>query len=114
VVAGDPPAALSDSDVRGGYMSSAMRFVTEDAMAVGDRLGVDWNAIDVEQFRMGMNVELEHGLRDLETNVTDDDVLLTSKIAWAHLKEFPDYYDRLKVMEQQAETYWDAERGGGH
>jgi Protein of unknown function (DUF5661) len=63
---------------------------------------------DVEQFRMGMDVELEHGTRDLETNVTDDDVIVTAKIARAHLNEFPDYYSRLAVMEADAEAYWGA------
>ncbi len=58
-----------------------------------------------------MDVELEHGLRDSETNVTNDDVLTTGKIAWAHLKEFPDYYDRLEQMEEEAEAYWDAKKG---
>jgi Protein of unknown function (DUF5661) len=51
------------------------------------RIGVDWDAsrFDLEQFRMGMDVELEHGTRDPETNVTDDDVIMTAKIARAHL-----------------------------
>ena len=54
---------------------------------------------------MGMDVELEHGTHDLETNVTDDDVVVTAKIARAHLNEFPDYYSRLAVMESEAEAY---------
>jgi DNA-directed RNA polymerase alpha subunit len=63
---------------------------------------------DVDQFRMGMDVELEHGTHDVETNVTDDDVAVTAKIARAHLNEFPDYYSRLAVMQAEAEAYWDA------
>jgi hypothetical protein len=55
---------------------------------------------------MGMEVELEHGLHDPETNVTGNDPLLTGKIAWAHLKEFPDYYTRLKQMEAEADAFW--------
>jgi hypothetical protein len=47
-------------------------------------------------------VELEHGLRDLLTNVTDDEPIVTGKIALAHLKEFPDYYSRLARMEAEA------------
>ncbi len=54
-----------------------------------------------------MNVELEHGLRDLHTNVSNDDPLITGKIALAHLNEFPDYYDRLEKMEKEAEEYWE-------
>ncbi len=82
----------------------------EQARAAGERIGIDWNAsrFDVEQFRMGMDVELEHGTRDLETNVTDDDVTVTAKIARAHLNEFPDYYTRLALMEAQARTHWAA------
>lgn len=93
-------------------MSGSKHFTAEQAKAVGDRLGIDWKDFDVEQFRMGMDVELEHGARDPETNVTDDDIIMTGKIAWAHLKEFPDYYDRLEQMEEEAEAYWDAIRAG--
>jgi len=57
---------------------------------------------------MGMDVELEHGRHDPDTNVTDDDVDTTAKIARAHLNEFPDYYTRLAVMESEAEAYWEA------
>jgi hypothetical protein len=58
---------------------------------------------------MGMGVEPEHGTQDLETNVTDDDVTVTAKIARAHLNEFPDCYSRLAVMETEAEAYWAAQ-----
>lgn len=91
-------------------MSGPSRFTVEEAKAVGDQLGIDWKDFDAEQFRMGMDVELEHGLHDPETNVTDDDALVTGKIAWAHLKEFPDYYYRLHEMEEEAEAYWDAKK----
>ncbi|MGB6363339.1 MAG: DUF5661 family protein, partial [Thermoanaerobaculia bacterium] len=60
----------------------------------------------IDEFRMGLSVELEHGAHDPETDVTDDDLLLTGKIALAHLKEFPDYYTRLARMEAEAEDYW--------
>ena len=75
---------------------------------IGERIGIDWGAsrFDVEQFRMGLKVELEHGRRDAATNVSDDDELTTGKIAWAHLNEFPDYYTRLAQMEADAERYW--------
>jgi hypothetical protein len=86
-------------------------FSSEQARSIGERIGIDWNAspFDVEQFRMGLDVELEHGRRDAATNVTDDDEVATGKIAWAHLNEFPDYYTRLSKMEAEAEDYW-AER----
>ncbi len=91
--------------------SGTSRFSTEEAKKVGDKLGIDWKAFDVDQFRRGMDVELEHGLRDPETNVTGDDAVMTGKIALAHLNEFPDYYDRLEQMEKEAEVYWDAAKG---
>ena len=78
-------------------------FTTEEAKEAGRRLNVDWKQIDLEQFRMGLGVELEHGLRDPETNVTNDDLLVTAKIALAHLHEIPDYYTRLNKMEAEAE-----------
>ena len=81
------------------------RFTSKEAREIGDRLGVDWTAFDIEQFRMGMDVELEHGTRDFRTNVTSDDPLTTGKIALAHLNEFPDYYTRLAKMENEAEEY---------
>jgi len=81
------------------------RFSTEEARKIGEALNVDWSKFDVEQFRMGMDVELEHGLQDSDTNVTNDDSLMTGKIALAHLNEFPDYYTRLKKMEAEAEEF---------
>lgn len=81
-------------------------FTAEEAKKIGEELGIDWSKFDVEQFRKGMDVELEHGLRDTHTNVTDDDPLVTGKIALAHLNEFPDYYTRLDEMEEKAKEYW--------
>jgi hypothetical protein len=80
-------------------------FTADEARRIGEQIGIDWASapFDVEQFRMGMDVELEHGLHDVFTNVTDDDPLVTGKIALAHLNEFPDYYTRLAVMEREAE-----------
>lgn len=87
-------------------MAVPFHFSTDDAKQIGDALGITWQEFDVEQFRMGIQVELEHGLRDPETNVTGSDPLLTGKIAWAHLKEFPDYYTRLQQMEAEADAFW--------
>ena len=81
-------------------------FTTEEAKEIGEKLGIDWNKFDVDQFRSGMDVELEHGLRDPDTNVSNDDPLITGKIALAHLNEFSDYYTRLEKMEQEAKNYW--------
>ena len=83
-------------------------FTLEEARAVGAEIGVDWPSapFDAEQFRMGMDVELEHGLHDPVTNVTGSDPIVTGKIALAHLNEFPDYYTRLARMEDEAKRDW--------
>ncbi|MGZ4315707.1 MAG: DUF5661 family protein [Gaiellaceae bacterium] len=85
---------------------NAKSFTAEEARTIGQEIGIDWSSapFDVEQFRMGMDVELEHGLHDPATNVTNDDPLLTGKITLAHLNEFADYYTRLAKMEADAEA----------
>ena len=85
-------------------MAALTHFSADDARRVGAEIGIDWGSapFDLEQFRKGMEVELEHGLHDPATNVTDDDPVVTGKIALAHLNEFPDYYTRLERMEEQA------------
>jgi hypothetical protein len=91
-------------------MSTKKHFTVQEAKQIGKQLGIDWSKFDVEQFRMGLDVELEHGLIDPYTNVTDDDSLLTGKIALAHLNEFPDYYTRLDKLEKEAEEYWKSKK----
>ncbi|MDD2778417.1 MAG: hypothetical protein PHI16_05980, partial [Methanocellales archaeon] len=78
----------------------------KEAKRVGEALGIDWTEFDVEQFRRGMDVELEHGLVNPKTNVTNDDPMMTGKIALAHLNEFSDYYTRLDELEEEADEYW--------
>jgi len=87
-------------------MITKKHFTTQEAERIGAVLGIDWSEFNVEQFRMGMDVELEHGLADAHTNVTDDDPIMTGKIALAHLNEFADYYTRLAKMEEEAENFW--------
>ena len=84
-------------------MTSKKYFTAEEAKRIGESLGIDWSKYDVEQYRMGLDVELEHGLVDPHTNVTNDDPIMTGKIALAHLNEFSDYYTRLEIMENEAE-----------
>jgi Protein of unknown function (DUF5661) len=86
-------------------MTPKKQFTEEEAREVGEKVGIDWSSapFDVEQFRMGMDVELEHGSHDPATDVTGDDAITTGKIALAHLNEFPDYYTRLARMEAEAE-----------
>jgi Protein of unknown function (DUF5661) len=89
-------------------MEQHREFSAEEARKIGERVGIDWasSRFDVEQFRIGLGVELEHGRRDLATNVSDDDEITTGKIARAHLNEFPDYYTRLAKIEAEAQEYW--------
>jgi hypothetical protein len=79
---------------------------TRNAKEIGENIGIDWNDVKLEEFTKGINVEFEHGKKFPETNVTNDDKVLTGKIAWAHLKEFPDYYSRLANLETEAGEYW--------
>jgi Protein of unknown function (DUF5661) len=85
-------------------MTGRASFTEDEARRVGEQIGIAWETapFDVEQFRVGMDVELEHGLQDPATNVTGDDAVVTGKIALAHLNEFPDYYTRLARMEEEA------------
>ena len=87
-------------------MSTAAHFTLEQAKAIGEQLGIRWETFDPEQFRVGLEVELEHGTVNPTSNVTNDDPLMTGKIAWAHLAEFPDYYTRLARMEAEAKRFW--------
>jgi hypothetical protein len=85
-------------------LSRYNHFTVEEAKRIGEALGIDWSKFDIEQFRMGLDVELDHGKRDPSTNVTQDDEVLTGKIALAHLNEFPDYYTRPQKMETETEN----------
>lgn len=86
---------------------SKKHFSEEEAKTIGEKLDIKWDKFDVDQFRRGMDVELEHGTVDENTNVSNDDPLITGKIALAHLNEFADYYDRLEKMEKEAEEFWE-------
>jgi len=88
-------------------MSPHREFTQQEARRIGDALGINWAEVRLDEFRVGLGVELEHGARDPETNVTNNDEILTGKIALAHLKEFADYYTRLEQMEKEAEAYWE-------
>ena len=104
---------MAETDIRSAtfdWMSTQPHVSSEEARAAGEQVGIDWETspFDVEQFRMGMNVEFEHGSRAPATDVTGDDPILTAKIALAHLNEFADYYTRLAVMEAEGEAARDS------
>lgn len=79
------------------------KYSTEEAKKIGLRLGIDFTKYDLREFRRGLEIEMEHGKKIKETNITNDNEYLTGKIAWAHLHEIPDYYSRLDKMEKEAE-----------
>jgi hypothetical protein len=85
-------------------LMEAKQLSHEEAREIGSRIGIDWDRgdVDLEQFRMGLSVELEHGTQDPATDVTHDEETVTGKIALAHLREIPDYYTRLAAMERDA------------
>jgi hypothetical protein len=89
---------------------SKKQFTLDQAKTIGEQLGIRWDKFDLKQFRAGLGVELEHGAVNQTTDVTNDDPLMTGKIALAHLTEFPDYYTRLAKMETEAKSFWDSKR----
>jgi len=89
-------------------MSEEKVFTSEQAKEIGEMIGINWNKFKIEQFRMGLDIELEHGTIAPHTNVTDNEPLVTGKIALAHLSEYPDYYTRLEKMETEANKYWES------
>jgi hypothetical protein len=91
-------------------MSKKTTFTADRAKTIGEQLGIRWGKFDLEQFRTGLGVELEHGTANQTTDVTHDDPLLTGKIALAHLTEFPDYYTRLEKMEAEAKHFWSSKK----
>ena len=87
-------------------MATQKEFTADEAKRIGAQIGINWNDVNLDEFRKGLAVEMEHGSHDPKTDVTHDDPLLTGKIAWAHINEYPDYYTRLEKMESEAEHYW--------
>ena len=84
------------------------KFTQIDALKFVNQMKLDLRKelFTLDDVTKGMNVELEHGTRDLFTNVTNNDLMVTGKIALAHLNEFPDYYKRLSKLESEADIYW--------
>lgn len=83
-------------------------FTAEEANEIAKKIGIDFTKekFTLDEFTLGINVELEHGTKFIKSNITNNDPILTGKIAYAHLLEFPDYYTRLKKFESEAKAYW--------
>jgi hypothetical protein len=76
------------------YNNIGDKMIREDkAIMIAEKLGIEFNKFSLEDFVTGLNIELEHGLKNPKTNVTSDDLEMTAKIALAHLNEFSDYYN---------------------
>ena len=82
------------------------KFTKNQCIEIAEELQLDLEVIGLDQWIQGIHVELEHGKVNAYINITNDDLLMTAKIALAHLIEYPDYYDRLEKMENQAKKYW--------
>lgn len=81
------------------------------AKRMRDSLGLNPEVMPAALMKYALEVELEHGSRYGEaTNVTGDDLAKTAQIVLAHLQEFPDYYQRLREMERQAERQWEGRK----
>lgn len=83
-----------------------MKLTKKDLLYVIKKLQLDLEELDIKQFIIGINVEFEHGYANLKTNVTNNDLLKTAKIALAHIIEYPDYYKELIKMEKKLEKRW--------
>lgn len=87
-------------------MSKSSRVSVEQAKYLADLFGLNLSVLKMSEWKYGLEIELEHGTENPITNITNDDLILTAKIALAHIMEFPDYYKRLKRLEEQAKKYW--------
>lgn len=79
-------------------------FTIKDAVWVANELGIKFDKFSIKDLLRGMNIELEHGSSNSITNVTNDDLIMTGKIALAHLMEFPNYYNEeygLPALERE-------------
>jgi hypothetical protein len=99
-----PVPQPKELEVGATKLATRRSFTGDEAQAIATELGIDFGQLgcDLEQFRMGLDVELEHGSRDPETDVSGNDPVVTGKITLAHLTEYPDYYTRLAVLEREA------------
>ena len=83
----------------------AAEVTLEEALVIQQAVGAETTKISAEQFRQGLEVELEHGVTFPDANVTNNHPLLTGKIVLAHLKEMLDYYERLNVAEVEGDLF---------
>jgi len=87
-------------------MCEKTSFSLNESTLIGDKLNLNWLSISKEDWNLGMNIELEHGLRNPITNISNNNPLILGKIALAHVIEIPDYYRRLHEMEETGQKKW--------
>lgn len=83
-----------------------MIITEKEAKILGSKFQINYKIVPFNQWLLGLNIELEHGTQNPKTNVTNDNKIKTAKIAIAHLEEIPDYYKRLKSLENRGNKYW--------
>ena len=86
-------------------MKKRKQISSEEAKRIGETIHIDWEQIDLEQFRQGLMGNHEQAAIDPETGLTYDGVLLTGKVILDHMQEFPDYFTRLEKLKAEADEY---------
>lgn len=87
-------------------MKNRKQISSEEAQRIGESLHLDWDRIDLEQFRQGLMGEVDQANMDPETGRTYDSILLSGKLVVAHMQEFPDYFTRLEKLKAEADEHW--------
>ena len=91
-------------------MKKRKQISSDEARRIGEALHLDWDRIDLEQFRQGLMGEVDQANMDPETGRTYDSVLLSGKLVVAHMQEFPDYFTRLEKLKAEADRHRDQRR----
>lgn len=86
-------------------MKKRKQISSDEARRIGESLHIDWDQVDLEQFRQGLMGSHEQEAVDPETGLTYDGVLLSGKLVLAHMQEFPDYFTRLAKLKAEADQY---------
>jgi uncharacterized protein DUF5661 len=86
-------------------MKKRKQISTADARRVGESLHIDWEQVNLEEFRQGLMGNHKPGAIDPETGLAYESVLLTGKIVLAHIEEFPDYFTRLAKLKEEVDEY---------
>ena len=86
-------------------MKKRKQISSEEARRIGESLHIDWDQVDLEQFRQDLMGDQKQETTDPETGLIYDGVLLSGKIVMAHIQEFPDYFTRLAKLKMEVDEY---------